>query len=96
MQSRQVLHLYRAILKNARFYPSKNRDKLITEAKSLFREHKDLQDRAKLDKELESAKLGLAELQMYAPQNIESADGDMSVTLRGGTLPSGTSADKIK
>lgn len=96
MPPQSVLHLYRAILKNARFYPSSNRNKLINEAKTLFHEHKELTDPAKLKTELKNARVGLDELRMYAPQNLSNSDGEWSVTLRGGTLPADTSADEIK
>ena len=94
--SQQTLRLYRAILKSGKHYPSSNRHKLLDEAKALFREHKDLQDPNKVANELEKARLGLQELQMYAPQQVQNEGGDMSVTLRGGTLPDSQSTDFLK
>lgn len=96
--SQTVLQLYRAILRNGRHYPSSNRVKLIKEAKSLFHEHRDLTDPAKIRKELEQARLGLNELLIYAPKQMESDghDQEWSVTLRGGTLPDSQSTDFLK
>lgn len=96
MPQQNVVHLYRAILKNARFFPSSNRNKLIAEAKQLFHEHKTLTDRTQIHQELEKARVGLDELRMYAPANMTTQEGDWSVTLRGGTLPSDVSAGDIK
>jgi Complex 1 protein (LYR family) len=96
--SRQVLHLYRAILKNGRHYPSRNRNEIINEARELFREHKVLTDQDKIRKELENARVGLNELLMYAPKQMKSDghDSEWSVTLRGGTLPDSQSTDFLK
>lgn len=96
--SQSVLTLYRAILKNARFYPSSKRDGIIREAKALFHEHRDLTDGAKIAKELQQARIGLQELQQYAPANLE-ADGvadEWKLTLRGATLPDDVSTDVLQ
>lgn len=90
-----VLALYRAILKNARFYPSSKRDGIIREVKALFHEHKDLTDGAKIVKELQQARIGLQELEQYAPANLE-ASGEWKLTLRGATLPDDVSTDVLQ
>jgi LYR motif-containing protein 4 len=96
MTSRQVVGMYRAILKNARHYPSRNRESIIKEAKSLFHDNKALTDPDKIARELQLAKVGLEELLLYAPKTLESDDGDWSVTLRGSTLPDTVSSNELK
>jgi LYR motif-containing protein 4 len=90
----QILAIYRAILRNARFYPSRKRGAIIEEIKSIFHENKDLTDPGKVSNELQKARIGLQELQQFRPDSLENAG--WSIQLRGSTLPEGVTVDDIK
>lgn len=96
LSRQEILALYRGILKNARHYPSSNREGILREAKALFHENKNLTDQARIAKELQQAQVGLDELLLYTPQQMESEAGDWSVTLRGSTLPDDLRAENLK
>ncbi len=51
--------LYRALLKAARIYPSKNRSRIISDIKEGFRANRSLTDPSKIKAELEEARQGL-------------------------------------
>jgi hypothetical protein len=90
----QILSMYRAILRNARYYPSRKRDAIIEEIKSLFHEHKELSDSEKVAIELQKARVGLQELEQFRPDNLDKVG--WNIQLRGGTLPEDISVQDIK
>lgn len=79
-----MLHVYRQILKAARFFPSIKRDRIIAEIKHDFRAKKDLTDPERLSHARELAERGLSDLQAYLPA-ARDAGGDISVSLKGAT-----------
>lgn len=97
--SREIVQLYRQILRYAKHYPSKKRSSIITDIKLTFHEDKALTDATKIDSALQRARIGLDELKQYAPEVMEAAggeDGSWSVSLRGNTIPLDQSTDAIK
>ncbi|KAF5828105.1 hypothetical protein DUNSADRAFT_18187 [Dunaliella salina] len=84
MSGMPMLHVYRQILKAARFFPSIKRDHIIAEIKHDFRAKKDLTDPDKLSHARELAERGLSDLQSYLPAARDSG-GDISVSLKGAT-----------
>eukprot|EP00197_Chlamydomonas_leiostraca_P003774 CAMPEP_0202865560 /NCGR_PEP_ID=MMETSP1391-20130828/6232_1 /ASSEMBLY_ACC=CAM_ASM_000867 /TAXON_ID=1034604 /ORGANISM="Chlamydomonas leiostraca, Strain SAG 11-49" /LENGTH=86 /DNA_ID=CAMNT_0049545419 /DNA_START=36 /DNA_END=296 /DNA_ORIENTATION=- len=83
MTAEPMLSLYRGILKAAKHFPSKKRDRIIIEIKAEFRAKKGLSDPAQLAKAREVAERGLADLQSYLPHNRVGPQGGIDLHLRG-------------
>lgn len=97
--SREIVRLYRQILRYAKVYPSKKRSSIIADIKLSFHEDKALTDATKIKNALQHARIGLDELKQYAPEVMGAASGDdgsWSVNLRGNTIPLDQSTDAIK
>ena len=96
--SREIVQLYRQILRYAKHYPSKKRTSIIADIKLTFHEDKALTDATKIDNALQRARIGLDELKQYAPSVMDSAgdDGSWSLSLRGNTIPLDQSTDVLK
>ena len=54
-----VIILYRSLLKHAKVYPSRNRNRIITDIKQGFRANKSVTDPKKIEEELSEARQGL-------------------------------------
>ena len=69
-----TLHLYRAIIKAAKTFPSIKRVKILEEIRLGFRENRGLADKAKLAEALSVATKGLQQLSQYSslPKNRSS------------------------
>lgn len=65
-EAKDVLRMYRRILKLAQRYPSIKRDSIIRDIKTEFHANKDLTDAQKIREELASVQAGIKELSMYA------------------------------
>lgn len=81
-----TIALYRNILKNAKTFPSRNRDGIIREIKISFRENKAITDESKIESCLKLAREGLAQLSMYS--NLRSTKGDWKISLTQEPMPS--------
>ena len=60
-----VLKLYRNILKNAKVFPSRNRERIYKEIVAEFKSNKNLTDSSKLALAFEKASSGLGQLSKY-------------------------------
>mmetsp|Transcript_12716 Transcript_12716/g.22484 ORF Transcript_12716/g.22484 Transcript_12716/m.22484 type:complete len:92 (+) Transcript_12716:143-418(+) len=78
-----MLHVYRNILRTAKYFPSRKRDKMIIAIKEEFREKRGLPEGVALAHAREVAERGLSDLRGYMPQHNE--DGSIDVTLKGAT-----------
>lgn len=96
MRSREILQLYRDILRFAKHYPSKKRDAIIADIKETFHDNKSLTDSQRVQEAIQQAKIGLSELRQWVPDNLQDSDGSWSVSLRGNTIPMDQSTDVIK
>jgi LYR motif-containing protein 4 len=96
--SREIVQLYRQILRYAKHYPSKKRNSIIADIKEQFHEDKTLTDATRIDNALQHARIGLDELRQYAPEVMGASgeDGSWSINLRGNTIPLDQSTDVIK
>ncbi|KAE8897099.1 hypothetical protein PF005_g22432 [Phytophthora fragariae] len=65
-ETKEVLRMYRRILKLAQRYPSIKRESIIRDIKTEFHANKDLTDAQKIREELASVRAGIKELSMYA------------------------------
>lgn len=83
--ARQVLTLYRSILRAAQHYPSSKRDSIAAEIRAEFRANRALAGRAEVDAALKQAAIGLSELRQYGRLE-EDAAGGWTLQLRGNTL----------
>ncbi len=61
----EILGLYRSLLRNAAIYPSVKRDDFIEEIKLQFRKHASLNNKNKINKELNIAYQALQTMQQY-------------------------------
>lgn len=96
MRSRDILQLYRHILRYAKHYPSRKRDAIIEDIKQTFHDNKTLEDAQSVQDAIQRAKMGLSELRQWVPDNLQQSDGSWSVSLRGNTIPIDQSTDVIK
>ncbi|KAG3253300.1 hypothetical protein PI124_g2101 [Phytophthora idaei] len=65
-ETKEVLRMYRRILKLAQRYPSIKRESIIRDIKTEFHANKNLTDAQKIREELASVRAGITELSMYA------------------------------
>lgn len=95
---REIVQLYRQILRYAKHYPSKKRSSIIEDIKLTFHEDKSLTDAIMIENALQRARIGLQELKQFAPEEMESGneDGSWNLNLRGNTIPFDQSTDSIK
>ena len=63
---KQVLRMYRRLLKLAQQYPSIKRQSIIKDVKTEFRANRDLSDAPAIRQELAAVQAGIKELSMYA------------------------------
>ena len=66
-----TLTIYRMLIKNFQFYPSKNRFQIMLAIKEDFKENKNLTDKKKIFIEDKKARMGLAHLFLYKAKNKE-------------------------
>lgn len=89
--SKELLHLYRRLLRAAATYPSKNRWGIHAAIREEFRDNRSLDpDDPKTLKQIHVAKKGLGQLQMYDQMNLSKGDPDSpnwSVTLEQNPMP---------
>jgi len=81
-----TLHLYRAILRHLRVFPSSNRAQLILDVKHEWRAHRSTTDPQVVALQLEKAKAGLRELMQWLPSQLNTTQGEWAVKLRGNTI----------
>ncbi|CAB1117493.1 unnamed protein product [Ectocarpus sp. CCAP 1310/34] len=84
MSHAQMLSLYRQIIRNARVYPSKSRDRVLKEIRVEFRKNATESDPVKVDKQRQLAMKGLQQLMVYT--KMDTSGLDMSVTLEQNPL----------
>ncbi|KAK1946118.1 hypothetical protein P3T76_003166 [Phytophthora citrophthora] len=65
-ETKEVLRMYRRILKLAQRYPSIKRESIIRDIKTEFHANKSLTDAQEIREELASVRAGIKELSMYA------------------------------
>ncbi|KAL4506966.1 hypothetical protein ABPG72_001387 [Tetrahymena utriculariae] len=63
--------MYRLLLKNMKYYPSKNRFQIMMAVREEFRENKSLTDEKKIKIEKKKARIGLAHVLMYKDKGKE-------------------------
>ena len=63
--------VYRLMIKDFRFYPSKNKFQIMMAMKEEFRDNQKLTDAKKIFLEQKKARMGLAHLQLYKVKNKE-------------------------
>lgn len=80
--SKEVLVLYKRILKAAESFPSIKRKDIIRDIKAEFREHKELSNPAVVHEKMAVARRSLEELESYVAMDSVS-DGNWSKTLKG-------------
>mmetsp|Transcript_5410 Transcript_5410/g.19790 ORF Transcript_5410/g.19790 Transcript_5410/m.19790 type:complete len:90 (-) Transcript_5410:1417-1686(-) len=73
--------LYRHILRHATQYPSVKREAIVADIKAEFRRNRHLQDPQQIRKEIDVAKQGLQQLQMYS--GLRKSEGPWEVHLTG-------------
>ena len=83
---KNVIILYRQIIRSAKVFPSKNRGRILTSIRDDFKINKNLEDGEKLTEALSIAVKGLSQLNMYS--NLDPTRGaDWSVTLDSSPMP---------
>ena len=80
--SKEILSLYKRILRAAESFPSIKRNDIIQDIKVEFREHKELSDPAVVKQKVAVARRSLEELESYVSMDSTSG-GDWSKTLKG-------------
>lgn len=74
LNKQSVLTLYRLLMKNMRFYPSKKRFELILSIKEEFRQNRTLTDERKIFFERKKAKMGVAHILLFSEKLGELKD----------------------
>ncbi|CAD8161800.1 unnamed protein product [Paramecium octaurelia] len=74
IQAMSLLTLYRMLIKNVQYYPSKNRFKIMLAIKESFRDNRLLNDPKRITQEIKIAQMGLRNLEMYRIKNKEMKD----------------------
>ena len=80
--SKEILILYKRILRAAESFPSIKRKDIIRDIKIEFREHRELTDPAALKEKVAIARRSLEELESYTSMD-STVDGNWSKTLKG-------------
>ena len=83
MPRREVLSLYRQLLKYGKVYPTKNREGLLKEIKAEFREGKGLSNRADIEEKIAVARSGIEQMRLFC--KIDKKTMDWSVSLGAGS-----------
>lgn len=65
MSNKSILSLYRKLLRNAEYFPSRNKKEIIIGIKEDFRQYSTLTDPKKIQIQLEQANSGLERFQTY-------------------------------
>ena len=90
-QSRELLHLYRQLLRSCATYPSKNRWRIYRSIQDEFRENKSLNpDDSRTQQQIQVAFKGLSQLQMYDPIRLSRGNPEnpnWEVTLEQNPMP---------
>mmetsp|Transcript_20269 Transcript_20269/g.44078 ORF Transcript_20269/g.44078 Transcript_20269/m.44078 type:complete len:97 (-) Transcript_20269:210-500(-) len=90
-QSRDLLHLYRRLLRSAATYPSKNRAGIYKAIQEEFRDNITMDpDDAKTQKQIQVAYKGLGQLQMYDAMVLSKGNPESpnwEVTLEQNPMP---------
>ncbi|RLN50090.1 hypothetical protein BBJ28_00008251 [Nothophytophthora sp. Chile5] len=76
-EAKEVVRMYRRILKLAQRYPSVKRDSIVRDIKTEFHENKLLTDAQKIREQLAAARAGITELSQYA--NLHPGTSSWSV-----------------
>ena len=82
MSRREILTLYRQLIKLGRVYPTKNREGLLQEIKAEFKEGKTISSQDEIERRLASARQGVAQMQVYC--KLDKKGDAWSVSLDGG------------
>ena len=83
--SLSLIHLYRNVIKAAKKFPSKKREKILQEIRFDFRKNAKETDPQKVQQCINLAKKGLGQLSMYS--NLSGTHGGWSVTLDQEPMP---------
>lgn len=98
-EAKEVVRLYRRILKLAAQYPSIKRGAIIREIKLEFHENKTLTDSDKILDKVQSARQGIVELSQYTNLNPSSmtwkVDVGREVSASGPAVSQGVSAKVV-
>lgn len=76
-----TLALYRAVLRSASKFPSRNRGKMVSEIKLEFREGRGAVDAKEIDRRLAAARDGLDRLNAFS--NMDTRASTWQVSLKG-------------
>ena len=80
-----TLHLYRDLLRHAKRFPSKKRDKIVEEIKLSFHANQYETDEVKLKQQLSIAVKGIEQLKMYT--TLPQAQSSWTVNLEKEPMP---------
>mmetsp|Transcript_14028 Transcript_14028/g.29981 ORF Transcript_14028/g.29981 Transcript_14028/m.29981 type:complete len:96 (-) Transcript_14028:507-794(-) len=90
-QSRELLHLYRRLLRSCATYPSKNRMGIYQAIREEFRDNRTLNpDDQKTHQQIQVAYKGLGQLQMYDTMSLSKGNPEnpnWEVTLEQNPMP---------
>ncbi|GJQ10734.1 hypothetical protein GpartN1_g2525.t1 [Galdieria partita] len=85
VERKQVLTLYKQLLRALKYYPSVRRDNLLKVLKEEFRANRDVQGPTKVQK-IELAKMELKRLQVYKsirdPENVQKPNSSSDWIIR--------------
>ncbi|DBA00931.1 TPA: hypothetical protein N0F65_006131 [Lagenidium giganteum] len=95
-QAKDVVHMYRRILKLAARYPSIKRDAIIRDIKLEFHENKALTDAAVIEQKVLAARAGIAELAQYAGLNPQATNWTVEMGRQSGGQRSNGSNGNVK
>ncbi|CAN0045238.1 unnamed protein product [Choristocarpus tenellus] len=74
-----MLALYRRIIRNAKVYPSSNRDRILVEIRKEFRKNATETDPSKVDIQQQTAMKGLEQLMQYTSLNKENLNWSINL-----------------
>lgn len=80
--SRDVVKVYRSILRAAKTFPSRNKEGMIAEIKTEFRSNKDVSDPEKVEEMRKLAMQSLEQLRSWSAS--DSGSQDSGIDLKGG------------
>lgn len=86
MLKRDIISLYREILKHAQVFPSKNRLRIMNEIKLEFRRNKSMTNQNEIDIELSKATKGLSQLSQYTNLKTQTS-GNWVIDLEKEPMP---------
>ena len=85
MSGKNIIHLYRSILREGRTFPSMNKDRIVHEIKQAFHKNKTMKEGKKLDEAISVAIRGLSQMKQY--NNLQRNQKDWEIHLEKNPMP---------